>query len=1012
MSTEARFKPVRAGIINLWDYLDEEFVFADGRLALRGHNGSGKTKALEVLFPFLLDGSLDARRLDPFSGENRTMKANLLYRGQDAEHGYVWMEFARPGEVVTLVIGLSAHKNRDRPRPAFYVTDKRMGVDFGLLSADSRPLTAKQLTALLGRDSYYGERRGAYIDAVDARLFGLGRERYTQLLDLLIALRRPLLAKDLDPAKVSDTLTAGLSPVDDELVEQAARDFENLAAVQKQYDDLAAADAAVRAFLDHYVAYLRVHARHQLNQVDARVTAAASHVTSITTSAREVTRAEQEERRASADAEAAGISVKTLDARLFGLKNRDAYKDHEKLALRRGQLEKDERALRDEENRLARARNNVAGLGREADTVADRLAELSRTAGRHLRDLAEAADFAGLSRDGEPTDTGDDLATTAKARAARRREDVREIRVALTAVRDAERDRAAADSAFGTSQQALDNRDEEYAAAERRLAGARSETAGQLRSWAGRWSGDESTAVVTPGQLDVLESALEQLGEPDAPTLSELFAALVKDRETELIRLGEQLRAQTDALVQDHSARKHLRAAVEAEHDDAPPASDLRPADRAERPGAPLWQLVDFAAGLGADEAAALEGALYGAGLLTAWIHPGQRETAEAVAGLEADGYLVPLPPGQRPSGRSLADLLVPEQQDLVDPGRIAEVLASISAADQLPPVATSPVVTTRAQFSYGPHLGARPKATPEFIGATNRANRRKARLAELDEQLVAIELLRADVQARSDRAQAALGDLGRARAELPKTAPVSEAIKAVARASVLRTEAREQLGRARTAVDKAIAELDAKNRKLRHAGADRDMPTGAEQVDAVERAVADFERAADRLIKARFDGVRLGEDLDQRRERIAALGAENDDAAEMLAERQAEHVAEAAKLAVDERVGGAEYEQIKEEVHDVEERARAARRQLADAAKRAEAEHDKLIIAGRDLENGQANLATALDELTAQATGFGPTPTATCGPCWRLPGQSSGHRRRSGQMGRQQPPSLLAGLP
>jgi hypothetical protein len=29
----------------------------------------------------VLDGSLDARRLDPFSGENRTMKANLLYRG-------------------------------------------------------------------------------------------------------------------------------------------------------------------------------------------------------------------------------------------------------------------------------------------------------------------------------------------------------------------------------------------------------------------------------------------------------------------------------------------------------------------------------------------------------------------------------------------------------------------------------------------------------------------------------------------------------------------------------------------------------------------------------------------------------------------------------------------------------------------------------------------------------------------------------------------------------------------
>jgi hypothetical protein len=27
-----RFKPARAGIINLWDYFDEEFLFADGRL--------------------------------------------------------------------------------------------------------------------------------------------------------------------------------------------------------------------------------------------------------------------------------------------------------------------------------------------------------------------------------------------------------------------------------------------------------------------------------------------------------------------------------------------------------------------------------------------------------------------------------------------------------------------------------------------------------------------------------------------------------------------------------------------------------------------------------------------------------------------------------------------------------------------------------------------------------------------------------------------------------------------
>jgi hypothetical protein len=317
-----RFKPTRAGIINLWDYFDEEFVFADGRLALRGHNGSGKTKALEVLFPFVLDGGLDARRLDPFSGENRTMKANLLYRGQDAEHGYVWLEFgcpARPGEergeTVTLIVALTVHKNWERARPAFFITGQRMGIDFGLLSADSRPLTAKQLTAILGRDASYGDRRRVYQEAVDARLFGLGPERYTQLLDLLIALRRPLLAKDLDPAKVSDTLTAGLSPVDEELVEQAARDFENLAAVQSQYENLAAADAAVRVFLGQYTAYLKAHTRHQADQLAARMATAAEHAAAISSAAREAAGARQAELRASEAGELARVSAETFESR-------------------------------------------------------------------------------------------------------------------------------------------------------------------------------------------------------------------------------------------------------------------------------------------------------------------------------------------------------------------------------------------------------------------------------------------------------------------------------------------------------------------------------------------------------------------------------------------------------------------------------------------------------------------------------------------------------------------------
>ncbi len=990
-----RFKPTRAGIINLWDYFDEEFAFADGRLALRGHNGSGKTKALEVLFPFVLDGSLDARRLDPFSGENRTMKANLLYRGQEAEHGYVWMEFGRPNELeqhsefdqpaetVTLIVGLTAHKNWDRPRPSFYITGQRMGVEFGLLSADSRPLTAKQLTAVLGREAHHGDRKGAYQEAVDARLFGLGRQRYTQLLDLLIALRRPLLAKDLDPGKVSDTLTAGLSPVDEDLVEQAARDFENLAAVQKQYDDLAAANTAVQAFLVQYVAYLRAHTRHQLDQVSARMTAAAGHFGAITVAAREVARSGQEEQRAIDAGKLAKTSCDTFDARLFALKNRDAYKDHEKLAIRRSQLEKEQRDLAVQQAQLAKARTNVQDLEQEAGALADRLAEVGRAVDRHARNLVETADRAGVTRDGEPADSGEDLPVSAKARAAARRDDIREIRAQIALVRDAERDREGTESALGTAQQLLDKREQSCRDADERLDRARAAVAEDLRSWAGRWSSEGPYAVVTADQAGTLAGALDQISEPDAPTLIEMFTTLTQERKTALITTGEQLKHRDQGLAAQEKQRTGEREAIAAERDDAPPPSDLRPADRAGRPGAPLWQLVAFADNLGDDAAAAIEGALYGAGLLTAWIHPEPALTAAAVAEAEADGYLVALPAEARPAGRTLADVLVPVQQDTVQrdtvqqdvvaPAVVAAVLASIAVAEEAPSGPTGPVVTTRAQYSFGPYLGARPKAAPEFIGATNRASRRRARLAELDIEIAAIRGQRDELAAELSRTGDALADLGRAQRELPRTAPVAAALTEVANAAARLSAARDRLNDAKAELDAAIAELDARARRLRRAGADHDMPVAPDEVDAVERAVAEFERAADDLVRNRRDAATLDDDLIRRRALIDRLSTENDDAAEVLADNRAAHMASAEKLFVEERVTGAEYEQIRDEITEAEEQLGAARTELRAANEREAKEHDALVRAQGDLDHGRRDLAGAVAELTAQAAVFAP---------------------------------------
>ena len=96
MSDPRRFRPVRAGIVNLYEYGDQVFAFSGGRLLLRGHNTSGKTKALELLLPFCLDGDIAPHKLDPFARAAKQMKWNLVGCVDDDQRiGYVWIEFER-----------------------------------------------------------------------------------------------------------------------------------------------------------------------------------------------------------------------------------------------------------------------------------------------------------------------------------------------------------------------------------------------------------------------------------------------------------------------------------------------------------------------------------------------------------------------------------------------------------------------------------------------------------------------------------------------------------------------------------------------------------------------------------------------------------------------------------------------------------------------------------------------------------------------------------------------------
>ena len=509
--------------------------------------------------------------------------------------------------------------------------------------------------------------------------------------------------------------------------------------------------------------------------------------------------------------------------------------------------------------------------------------------------------------------------------------------------------------------------------ADERLAAARADLSGKLAAWAGRWIGDEPYATVTADQAGLLVAALDGIGEPDAPSLAELFGTLTAERGRALAAQGQRLRTRDADLGEAAARLTSERETVAGERDDGPPTSDLRPASRAERAGAPLWQLVDFRDGVDADTAAAIEGALYGAGLLTAWVHPDPMLTMMAVGAAEADGYLIALPPTARPAGRTLADILVPEQQDMVAPTLVGAVLMSIALSHEISDIIPVPFVTTRGQFSYGPHLGARPKPALEFIGATNRAARRRLRLAELDRQIAEVRRQRDELAAELGLVDEVLANLELAGHELPRTAPVHDVLQQVSEAAAHLSAARGQLEKAKTALDEKIAELDARTRRLRRTAADRDMPAGPDEISAVERAVSEFERAAEELVRARGQAADLGEDLKGRRVRVDRLSGENEETAELLSERHTAYLASDEELRILEQVSGSEYEQVSAEISETDLSLRAAKAEQKTAGGNAAAEHDKLVGARRDLQRGGEALAAAISELFTRAAVFAP---------------------------------------
>jgi len=959
-----RWRPTRAGLIGLWRYWDETFTFHRGRLLLRGPNGSGKSMALELLLPFLLDGDTTPAKLSSATRSRGRLFDRVMTGTDDATRtGFAWVEFRRGEDVFTVGARIRASQATGKADVDLFTTTLAVGRGLHLLDGTRTPLSRKALVDAIGTTGRVHASADEHRAAVREVLFpGFSADRYASVIGALLALRKEKLSQNLDLDKLSAVLSEALPPLDEQDIAAVAEGFERL---DRRRAELAA--------LERDSAEVRQLAARQRDYARAVVVGAAAEVRSAETSRDHVTRGERLAReeldaaRARAD-EVAG-QRRALEERyaeiaveIDALKDSSAYRQGASLADLRGHARRSaEHAARMQRTAEGRAAEH-ATAAREAEEAAAVRQQTADNLELAARDLAAAAEPVGAHAVIDETvgiAEPDDAERLISAWVRARRERAGEVRTALDAHDRAVTQRGFREEQVAAEEAAVEERAAALTAAEAAAARAVEDYRAAVQAWA---SGCE--AVGTPRLAAVLPRPLD-----DPAAVVSAVSAVTADLRAEEAVARRELGAQRSAAVDERDALLAERARWETGELVDPDGPPWR-FDRAGRPGAPLWRLVDLAPDVDAAVVDGVEAALTGAGMLDAWITPDGR--VDLSPG-QADVTLTarPLP------GRTLAALLTPAdgagETHAVAPDVVAAVLSSIPLVDSAlgsrrdaeidaGPHPHQPEVAVGVDGTYrlGSALGRGPVRPAMLLGAVARERHRLARLADLAEAIVDVDRRLADL----DRAEAAL-DRRRAAVDAELAAqPSGEPVGAAARATAA---AATRLGEARHRLDAARAERRTAEEAVRAALRDLTTLAARHGLPADRAGLAQVETALARLAEAAGTWARRRRDL-RTAERQHERAVERADDAESAAARAAADCDDAERDAAElarrvetlEASVGAEYAEISRRIADLDqERSGNRRRAEALSAESSGLERRVGELAGK-VEAAAATRATA----------------------------------------------------
>lgn len=843
-----RWQPLRAGLVDIFYYDQEEFHFHGGSLLLRGNNGTGKSKVLALTLPFLLDGDLAPYRVEPDGDPHKRMEWNLLLGGRyphPERLGYTWLEFGRRdrdgGErYLTIGCGLKAVAGRGIARHWFFITSQRVGVDLALVGATGTTLTRERLRDAVGPAGMVYDRAAEYRRAVDEALFGLGN-RYEALISLLIRLRQPQLSKRPDEKSLSRALTDALPPLDENLIAQVAEAFRGLDDERVTLRELAETKRAADDFLTRYRQYARVATRRRAGRLRQQHSRYEQLGRDLAEAQRAYEQADAELTGALEQIGLLGERFQELTTQRQALRDSPEARAAQHLSRLRDIAEERERLASRQEERLRDLKADVARAGRAAEEAA-----------RELRQACDAEDAARrqVERDAEAAKLAEWHAArvvaalpTGLVEARRAAAELVESR--SSALRTLDRLRAAADAAEDRAARAraeVDRLDAELADADLRVAEAEAAAtqAGELLVRRTREYLADAVELAV-GDLDGLLAELEQwVGTLDGENPAARETARAAHAATEALT-----RADAAAEAEERELRAGLARAeaelrqLEAGTHQPPPAPHTRAEDaRRDRPGAPLWRVVDFAPEVPEPQRAGIEAALEAAGILDAWLDP-DGTLRDPVSGDTV------LRPGAAVTS-SLGRLLRPAI-DRADPACAAlsdQAVASVLAAIGLGAGSAVTWIDTSGAFGNGILAGRWAKPAAEHIGDSARQAARRARVEalrreaeELSTRLAAVADERRQLRQRRERvAVEARG--------LPSDQPLREAHTLVRGAYQARRAVVDRRGEAVTLLDQRIVEAGAARAEATEFAADVGLPYDGEELAVVRDGLQSYQVA------------------------------------------------------------------------------------------------------------------------------------------------------------------------